>query len=71
MAATGNSCAMSANESGEMGNLDREPSIDASYRASVHLAKRFQRKSFFYKSTNQKQELPVAAIFVNGSGQIE
>jgi len=63
--------AMSANESGEMGNLDREPSIDASYKASVHLAKRFQRKRFFYKSTNQKQELPVAAIFVNGSGQIE
>ena len=62
---------MSANESGEMGNLDREPSIDASYKASVHLAKRFQRKRFFYKSTNQKQELPEAAIFVNGSGQIE
>jgi hypothetical protein len=63
--------AMSANESGEMGNLDREPSIDASYKASVHLAKRFQRKRIFYKSTNQKQELPEAAIFVNGSGQIE
>jgi hypothetical protein len=62
---------MSANESGEMGNLDREPSIDASYKASVHLAKRFQRKRFFYKSTNQKQELPEAAIFVNGSGQIK
>jgi hypothetical protein len=63
--------AMSANESGEMGNPDREPSIDASYKASVHLAKRLQRKRFFYKSTNQKQELPVAAIFVNGSGQIK
>jgi hypothetical protein len=25
----------------------------------------------FFKSTNQKQELPVAAIFVNGSGQNE
>ena len=24
---------------------------------------------YFQKSTNQKQELPVAAIFVNGSGQ--
>jgi hypothetical protein len=23
----------------------------------------------FYKSANQKQELPVAAMFVNGSGQ--
>ena len=63
--------AMSVNESGEMGNIDREPSIDASYKASVHLAKRFQRKIFFYKSTNQKQELPEAAIFVNRSGQIE
>jgi hypothetical protein len=25
----------------------------------------------FSKSTNQKQELPVAAMFVNGSGQNE
>ena len=25
----------------------------------------------FWKSTNQKQELPVVAMFVNGSGQIE
>jgi hypothetical protein len=25
----------------------------------------------FSKSANQKQELPVAAMFVNGSGQIE
>jgi hypothetical protein len=25
----------------------------------------------FLKSANQKQELPVAAMFVNGSGQIE
>jgi hypothetical protein len=58
--------AMSANKSGEMGNLDIEPSIDASYKSSVHLAKRL-----FYKSTNQKQELPVAAIFVNESGQVE
>jgi hypothetical protein len=31
----------------------------------------FRGKYFFYKSTNQKQELPVAAIFVNASGQIE
>ena len=39
--------AMSANKSGEMGNLDREPSIDASYKASVYLTKRFQKKRFF------------------------
>jgi hypothetical protein len=31
----------------EMSILYREPSIDASYQVSVHLAKRFQRKIFF------------------------
>jgi hypothetical protein len=30
----------------EMSNLYRGPSIDASYQVSVHLAKRFQRRSF-------------------------
>jgi hypothetical protein len=30
-----------------MSNLYREPSIDASYQVSVHLAKRFQRRRFF------------------------
>ena len=34
---------------------------------SIHLAKRLQRRRFFQKSTNQKQELSVAAMFVNGS----
>ena len=29
-----------------MSNLYREPSIDASYQVSDHLAKRFQRKRF-------------------------
>jgi hypothetical protein len=53
-----------------MRNLYRGPAIDASYQVSVHLAKRFQRKIFF-KSANQKQELPVAAMFVNGSGRNE
>jgi hypothetical protein len=41
-----------------MSNLHREPSIDASYQVSVHLAM-------------QKEELPVVAMFVNGSGQNE
>ena len=41
----------------------------ASYQVLIHLAKWFQRRSFFQKSTNQKQEWPVAAMFVNGSGQ--
>ena len=50
----------------EMSNLYRGPSIDASYQVLVHLAMRFQRKRFFQKSINQKQELPVAAMFANG-----
>jgi hypothetical protein len=31
----------------------------------------FREKDFFKKSTNQKQELPVEAMFVNGSGRNE
>jgi hypothetical protein len=53
-----------------MSNSHRESSIDASYHVSVHLAKLFQSRRFF-KSTNQKQELPVVAMFVYGSGQNE
>jgi hypothetical protein len=53
-----------------MSNLYRGPSIDASYQISVHLAKRFHRRRFF-KSGNQKQELPVVAMLVNGSGRNE
>ena len=45
----------------------RGPSKNASYQIPFHLAKRFQRRRFFQKSTNQKQELPVVAMFVNGS----
>jgi hypothetical protein len=52
-----------------MCNLYREQSIDASYQVLVHLAKRFQRRIFKKKLTNQKQELPVVAMFVNGSGR--
>ena len=48
--------------------LYRETSIDASYRVSVHFVKRFQRRRFFQKSANQKQELPVVAIFVKQIG---
>ena len=55
----------------EMSNLYRGPAIDASYQVSVHLAKRFQRRRFFFKSANKKQELPMAAMFVIGSGQNE
>ena len=54
----------------EKSNLYKGPSIDVSYQVSVHLAKQFQRRRF-KKSANQKQELPVVAMFVNGSGQNE
>jgi hypothetical protein len=53
-----------------MSNLYTGPSIDVQYQVSVHLVKRFQRRRFF-KSANQKQQLPVVAMFVNGSGQNE
>jgi hypothetical protein len=33
----------------KMSNLYREPSIDASYQVSVHLAKRFQRTNFLLR----------------------
>ena len=54
----------------KIGNLYRGSAIDASNQVSVHLAKRFQRRSL-KKSANQKQKLSMAAIFVNGSGQNE
>jgi hypothetical protein len=44
------SCLLSDRD--EMSNRYRGPSIDASYEVSIHLA-------------NQKQEMPVAAMFVN------
>jgi hypothetical protein len=53
-----------------MSNLYRGPPIDAAYKVSVQWQSSF-RGEYFLKSANQKQELPVAAIFVNGSGQNE
>ena len=55
----------------KMGNLYRGHLIDASYQVSVHLAKRFQRKIFFKKSNNKKEELSMTAMFVNGSKRNE
>ena len=52
----------------EMCILNRGTSIDAFYHVSVHLAHSFRGENFF-KSTNQKQELSVAVMFVNGSKQ--
>jgi hypothetical protein len=48
-----------------MSILYREPSIDASYQVSDHLAKQFQRRRFL-EINHQKNELPVVAMFVNG-----
>ena len=57
--------AMFVNGSGKFNNLYRGPSIDASYQISVqHLGKWFQRRRFFQKSTNQKQEWHVAACLL-------
>jgi hypothetical protein len=50
-----------------MSNLHRGYSIDAFYQVSVRLAMRFQRRRFFRNQTRQKQELPVVAMFINGS----
>jgi hypothetical protein len=50
----------------EISNLYRGPSIDASYQVPVHLTKQFRGEDFF-KSANQKQELPVSAMFDNES----
>jgi hypothetical protein len=46
----------------EMSNLHRGHSIDASYQVSVNLAK---RGGDLKKLANQKQELPVVAMFGN------
>jgi hypothetical protein len=51
-----------------LGKVYTELSIGTSYQISVHLAIRFQRRGFLNKSTNQKEELPVVAMFVIRSG---
>ena len=40
-------CLLMDRDEMEMSNFYRRPSIDASYQALVHLAKRFQRRRFF------------------------
>ena len=52
-----------------MSILYRGPSIDASYQFRFIWPSGFRED--FKKSANQKQELPMAAMFVNGSGQNE
>jgi hypothetical protein len=60
--------AMFVNGSGQISNLYRGPSIDASYQVSFHLAKRFQRRRFL-KIGQSETRIACGAMFVNGSGQ--
>ena len=53
----------------EMSNIYRGPSMDAFYQISVHFGKAVSEKNIFQKSTNQKQELPVVAMFANRNEQ--
>ena len=48
--------------------LNTEPSIGASHQILVHFGKAVSEKKIF---RNLKQELPVAAMFVNGSKRNE
>jgi hypothetical protein len=54
----------------KMSNLYREPSIDASYQVSVHLAKQFQRRRFL-KIGQSETRIACGAMLVNGSEQNE
>jgi hypothetical protein len=47
--------------------------LKAEWKVSDHepLVLLRSRSEYYNKTTNQKQELPVVAIFVNGSGQNE
>jgi hypothetical protein len=51
-----------------MSNLYREPSLDAPYQVRFIWPSGF-RVEDLKKSVNQKQELPVATMFVNRSEQ--
>jgi hypothetical protein len=54
----------------EMRKPYRGPFIYASYKISLYLAKWFQRRRFL-ESTNQKQEMSMVAMLVNGLGRNE
>jgi hypothetical protein len=54
-----------------MSNLYREPSIDASYQVSDHLAKRFQRRRFLEIDQSETRIVCGGLLFVNGSGRNE
>ena len=50
-----------------MSNFNRGPSKDASYQNSDSFGQAVTEGKIFEKSTNQKQELSVVAMFVNES----
>ena len=53
-----------------MSTLYRGPSMDVSYKISVHFGQVVSKeKTFFQKSTNQKQKLSMEAMFFNRSGR--
>ena len=55
----------------DISNLNRGSALDTSYHVSVNLTKRFQRRRMFQKLTKHKQELHMAAMFINGLGRNE
>ena len=56
------------NDRDEISILCRGPSIDTTYQVRFIWPSGFRGEDFF-KSTNQKQEMPVVVMFVNGSGR--
>ena len=54
-----------------MSNLYRGPSLDASYivPSFSSFGQAVAEKKIFLKLSNQKEELAVVAMFVNGSGR--
>ena len=55
----------------EMSNLYKRSSIDASYQVLIHLVKWFQRRRFLKIGQPETRKLPVAALFLDGSGRNE
>jgi hypothetical protein len=53
-----------------MSNSHREPSIDASYHVSVHLAKLFQSRRFLAIDQSETR-IACGSHIVNGSGENE
>ena len=54
-----------------MHNLYRGPSKDTSYQISIQFGQAVSEEKIFQKSTNQKKEWPMTAMFVNRSRQNE